>query len=363
MLNKHLLLLLVAAALVVPAGGQDLPSVGVGEPAEVQAGQETPLLTLNITEPQFVTLIADGVDEGVDPVVFLSNAAGRELISAYDSPVSERFLSFDSVIENFFLLPGDYLLRVENLYEAQRATISVEPGDPGLWGAGVTETFSGTIVPRGRFRQTFNFEQNEMVTISVLALADTLDAYLELRDGQGVPVAIRHERDALMGDLVLNYSDPQLKQYRIPASGAYDLEIYGSYETDAGDFQVYITRYGRLTPAPAAAPEQFQGDVVVNGRQSFTIVAERGEVITVTVRALTEQLDPFLTILNPLGVIVAANDDHGFYELPLQSGDAQVSNFLIPEAGKYTLEVTSDGGSGPIEMTVERIGAFQASES
>ncbi len=360
MMLKQLVLLLsgIALMLVTPAAGQTLPSVGLGEPAEVQAGPDIPLLALTITAPQFVTLLADGVDDAATPVLVLSTAAGRDLISAYDSPVSDRYAGHDSVIENFYLLPGSYTLRVENLYDTQRAAVSVEPGDPGPWGAGVTETFSGTLVSRGRFRQTLTFEPDEIVTISVLALSDTLDAYLELRDARGVPVAIRHERDSLMGDRVLNDPDPQLKYFHIPAGGLYDLEIYGTNDTDAGDFQVYLTRYGRLVPAASTAQEVFTGNVVVNGRQSFTLVAERGEVVTITVRALTEQLDPFLTMLNPQGVIVAVNDDHGFYEAPLQWGDARLANFLIPESGKYTLEITSAGGSGPIEMTVERIGTF-----
>ncbi|MBI5668831.1 MAG: hypothetical protein HZC41_12565 [Chloroflexi bacterium] len=363
MARRILVLSWLLLALVSAVAAQTIPPVQIGETVEVKADQTAPQLALTVSEPQVVTLIARGGDDSTDPYLSLLNAAGREVAYASDNMGGrEDVAPYDAVIENFYLLPGEYAISVSGIYGDQVASLTVEAGDPGLIGLGQTEIVSGTVVENGRFRHSLQLEANEIVTISVVSLADTFNPYLELRNSMGVPVAVNDDRDYQFGDPVLNYGDSQIKYFVVPETDTYDIEVSSYSDTDHGDIQVFITRYGQLTPREGARLETFTGNLVPNGRLNFSSVMKRSEVVTITVRALEEGLDPRLSILNAQGVIMAENDDHGTTNPDLNYGDAQLRNLIIAEAGKYTLEITSYSGSGEVEVTVEHLGTFESSE-
>lgn len=361
MTKRIVMLSFVVFALVSLVAAQTAPlPVKIGDTVEVKADQPAPQLSLAVAEPQVVTLIARGSGDA-DPYLSLLTAAGREVAYASDNMGGrEDIAPYDAVIENFYLLPGEYSISVSGIYGDQVANLTVEAGDPGLIGLGETEMVSGTVVENGRFRHALQLDANEIVTISVVSLADTFNPYLELRNSLGVPVAENDDRDYEHGDPVLNYGDSQVKYFVVPESDTYDLEVSSYSDTDHGDIEVFITRYGALTPREGARLETFTGNLVPNGRLSFSSVMKRSEVVTITVRAIAEGLDPRLSILNAQGVIIAENDDHGTVNPDLQYGDAQLRNLIVEEAGKYTLEITSYSGSGEIEVTVEHLGTFES---
>jgi hypothetical protein len=354
-------LLFMILALVLPVAAQTPQPIGIGETVEIKADQLSPQLALSVSEPAIVTLIARGGDQDSDPYLSLVNAAGRELAYASDNMGGRADLApYDAVIENYYLLPGDYNLSVSGIYGDQVAKVTMEAGDPGLIGLGKTSVISGTVVERGRFRYTLPWNENQIVTVSVMAQADTLNPRMEIRDSQGVPVAISEDRDYERGDAVLNYYDPQVKYFVVPKTDTYDIEINSYSDTEQGDIRLFITDYGTLSPREGPGIENFKGDLVPNGRLNFSSIMKRGEVVTITAKATAEGIDPFLSLLNVQGVPIAENDDHNTTNPDLQYADAQLRNLIIEEAGKYTVEITAQSGSGPIEVTVEHLGTFES---
>lgn len=364
MVKRMIVLSFVLIALVLPAVAQTTHPINIDDTVEIKADQPSPQLTISVAEPEMVTLIARGGDQDTDPYLSLSNAAGRELAYASDNMGGRDDISpRDAVIENFYLLPGDYNLSVSGIYGDQVAKVTMEAGKPGLIGLGKTSIISGTVVERGRFRYTLPWNENEIVTVSVMAQADTLNPRMEIRDSQGVPVAISEDRDYQHGDAVLNYYDPQVKYFVVPKTDTYDIEINSYSDTDHGDIRLYITDYGRLSPREGPNLETFKGNLVPNGRLDFSSIMKRGEVVTITAKAAVEGIDPLLSLLNVQGVPIAENDDHNTNNPDLQYTDAQLRNVIIEEAGKYTVEITAQSGSGQVEVTVEHLGTFESVES
>lgn len=361
MTRRMMLLSFVVFALVLPAAAQNPQSISMGETVEVKAGQPSPQLAISVTEPQLVTLIARGGDQDTDTYLTLANAAGRELAYASDNMGGREDVSpYDAVMENIYLFPGDYRLNVSGIYSDQVAKVTMEKGNPGLIGLGKTSMISGTVVERGRFRHTLPWNENQIVTVSVMALADTLNPRMEIRDSLGVPVAVSEDRDYESGDVVLNYYDPQVKYFVVPKTDTYDIEINSYSETDHGDIILFITDYGTLSPREGPRLETFSGELVPNGRLNFSSIMKRGEVVTITVKAAAEGVDPLLSLLNVQGVPIAENDDHNSSNPDLQYTDAQLRNLIIEEAGRYTIEIKAQYGSGAVEVTVEHLGTFES---
>lgn len=361
MIKRMMVLSFVIFMLVLPLSAQTLQPLELGDTVVVKANQPSPQVTITVAEPQLVTLIARGGDQDTDPYLTLSIADGRELTYASDNMGGRDDLSpRDAVIENIYLLPGEYSLSISGMYGDQVTEVTMETGTPGLMGLGNTIEVAGTVVERGRFRHTIPWNENQIVTVSVLSLGETLNPRMEIRDSQGVPVAVSEDRDYVEGDAVLNYYDPQLKYFVVPKTDSYDIEINSYSETEHGDIRLFITDYGTLTPREGPRLETFSGELVPNGRLNFSSIMKRGEVVTITAKAAADGLNPFLSLLNVQGVPIAENDDHNTSNPDLQYADAQVRNLIIAEAGKYTIEITAQSGSGALEVTVDHLGTFES---
>ncbi|MCC7451829.1 MAG: PD40 domain-containing protein [Anaerolineae bacterium] len=109
--------------------------------------------------------------------------------------------------------------------------------------------------------------------------------------------------------------------------------------------------------------ERASGEIINRGQdrgKGYLVNANAGEVLTVTVRATTDALDPAVTIVDVhlqslrKDAVVAQNDDHEKTDPALKITDAKIEAYLVPFTGSYIIEVTGSRNSrGSYELTIE----------
>ena len=98
---------------------------------------------------------------------------------------------------------------------------------------------------------------------------------------------------------------------------------------------------GPLTPGTLALGLLSPADDV----DEFTFAGAPGDVVYAALRASDAGLDPALALLDPVGNVVAANDDS-------QGSEAALA-YVVPVAGQYTLRLTSSAGGSQGAYTLE----------
>lgn len=95
-------------------------------------------------------------------------------------------------------------------------------------------------------------------------------------------------------------------------------------------------------PARQAEPEPITFGETVTAMLSaeapearFTFTAQQGDVVTISLTAVSDGVDPQLDLLDSTGAVVAQNDDIDFPN----NVNAQIADFAIPAAGAYTIVV------------------------
>lgn len=102
----------------------------------------------------------------------------------------------------------------------------------------------------------------------------------------------------------------------------------------------------------------------------YSLAAEGGEVITITVRSLHELaadepdyvLDTVVDVLNPIGKRIAYNDDHRTDRADLLPSDSVISKLLLDKPGEYRIRVNTYGGisATEVEITVSAADLYDA---
>lgn len=101
------------------------------------------------------------------------------------------------------------------------------------------------------------------------------------------------------------------------------------------EYTMAVSRKAKSLPETAEVP----GTLKIGGSDYWTVEGARGRILRL--EALAEQFDVTLTLFNPQGEQVAANDDGG-------AGHNALLTTILTDAGRYLLRVSvfGDGGSG-----------------
>jgi hypothetical protein len=205
------------------------------------------------------------------------------------------------------------------------------------------------------FRQVYTFtgRADDVVAISMTQTSGDLDPYLLLTDDLGNILGWSDD-DGSGADALIAFK-------RIPADGRYFViatrfgqargSTSGEYRlllehVGAGGSQDVVLRYG----------DSVFGRVTADEPQVFYFLrAQRGDVINVTVRRISGNLDPRVDLATTDGIVLVSNDDD-----PLAEGtlDAGIRNYTVLETGVYLIAATRFGdkagdteGSFVLEVT------------
>lgn len=319
---------------------------------------------------EVVTITVRATDNALDPRVTLLDEAGETLASNDDhSSDDPRLGRFDSRISNFSIPEdGTYQLEISGFGGiGGEFELTIDRGRRSSGGdAGQTTSIDGIEVVEGRvtleedFIYYFDAEAGDVYTLTAEADSSAFDADIWLYDESGDLVFVNYDHGS--SDPSLSFYDARISNLIIQESGRYEVVVTG-YEAgtaDYGEGDITLTIERVATGAPLGRGEEqvFLDELQANSTAQQTFEALAGDFVTITVRSLDDNLDPLVDLLSPDGVILANNDDHGSRSATLAQFDARIYNFLIPEDGTYTAEVSGYRDSaGSFAITIEIIRA------
>lgn len=245
----------------------------------------------------------------------------------------------------------------------RRAALPADVTAPGIWRAELTGTWlfhtplvtTSPILLAATPGSTAGTLALDSPVAAALALVDgtALGAwFFELPDATAVTLQARPSGGSGPLTLTLLTTDGNtlrqasalIANEMLPA-GRYLVAVRGDEATDytmsltsglSGD-----TEGGSLSPGTLSLGLLSPGEDV----DEYTFAADPGDVIYAAMTATDATLDPYLEIIDPVGNVVAANDDASGFDAALA--------YIAPITGQYTLRLSSNQGNTSGGYTLE----------
>lgn len=203
----------------------------------------------------------------------------------------------------------------------------------------VTGTLDNTTY---RTIYVFNGVANQVIALTMTRLSGDLDPYLLLTDDQGHILALSDDNGP--------GTDATIPFQRIPTTGRYFViatRFGQEHGVTTGDYSLLAEQVGaNVTGGNGANPVLQYGQSVI-GRITneeplafFFVRAERGDVINITMRRTSGNLDPQLDLATADGTVLQTNDDD---PTALGTLDAGLTNYTILNSGVYLIVATRFG--------------------
>lgn len=189
-------------------------------------------------------------------------------------------------------------------------------------------------------RQLYSFsgQQNDVITLRMNRLSGDLDPFLIVADESGTILAVSDDE----GDR----TDALIELQHLPASGRYFVIAtrFGQEQgSTSGEYSLVVERVGSSLVVNSTLAYGTQALGRINAQTPlvfYFLSAQRGDVITITMRRTSGTLDPHLDLATVEGLVLASDDDS------MASGtslDAAITNFTIPQTGLYLVVATRFG--------------------
>lgn len=218
------------------------------------------------------------------------------------------------------------------------------------------EKAAGVISDDG-FRALYAFDgrENDVIAITMTRVSGDLDPYLILTDEYGEIVALSDDDGVSI--------NAQIPFKRLISNGRYFViatRFGQEHGSTTGEFSLQLERVGAETTENTVLK---YGDSVF-GRVTSTepvtfyfLRAERGDVINVSMRRTSGDLDPQLEFATSEGIVLATNDDDPYAEGTL---DAGIRTYTVLKSGTHLIVATRFGREagdtqGSYVLSVERI--------
>lgn len=360
------------------------PSEPIEQPAQQNNGGdfETQNISDNIPEGgdfeyefdaaagQVVTITVRSLDNSLDPRVRLLNSAGDELaknddhedddesLASYDS----RILGFEIpdddtytvIITGFAGTGGDFDLTVEGGDEPS----VVEPIDDNNnnnsnQGEGETEVLEIEASSDEPYIHEIDVEAGDVYTFTVVA-TDGTDSRIFVDDSDENNVASNDDHGT--GNEDIGFTDASIENFVFQYDDTYTLYI-DEATGETGEFELIIEQVASGAPLGEGEYDIQVDSLRPQGEYLYEFEAEEGTYVTLTVRSLSEQLDPQVALIDESGDLLAFNDDHGgITDTALGRLDGQVTNFYIEESGTYTAQVLGyQNSNGPFVLVISTL--------
>lgn len=340
------------------------------EPTEIAFDGEPVVLTYQALSDETVTIMARSVEGELDTTLELLDAAGEQVAFNDDHDSDRAELErFDSLIDSVELSPGTYTLvvstfsgtgegiievTIENQASAPEPTAAPEvPTDDEAAEA----IIAASVDDNGTFEYEFEGAAGDVVTVTARATDNSLDTVLAVLDSTGEVIAENDDHDT--DDPALGRYDSRIEALRLPDDGAYTVTVRG-FAGSGGEFELIIARAGDSgeTEAPEAditsdtiTDSLDVGDVFVR-----ELEVNAGDMYTITVNALSEDLDPVVGIYDSEGALITNNDDHGGADSTLSFLDSRIERYIFTQSGTVTIEVSGYRDTfGEFKLTIERV--------
>lgn len=228
-----------------------------------------------------------------------------------------------------------------------------------------TEVFEEKVPFGGTSAFRFLAAAGDSLIITARALDRDFDPHMTVSTSEGVAIASNddHERPdpALMG------TDSRIAPLLITETGEYVIQI-GALNAAGGRIEVklewevdngFMLRRESVIAADISEPISTETRVeMVNpyDKVLYAFDGQRGDVYTFIAQAVNGDLDTRIAIYWEDALLIAANDDNGSSDPSMATGDAIINNVILPERGRYYVEVRGyEGTSGTVSFTITKM--------
>lgn len=313
-----------------------------------------------------ITVIA-GTPGDLDPKVALIGPDGAVLaenddhtdadpeLSNLDSRISDFVLPtegrYSVVVSGFANTSGPFDLTIRRAVEGGESIVTpVAPVETPVAGSD-EQVIDGEVRSGETFTYDLQANAGDVYTIVVRGDGD-FDSRIIVSDPEGFVVAENDDHGS--GDPTLDTFDSKIDSLIVQESGTYTIEVT-DYSGDRGTFELGITLV--MTGAPIGPGEDSVslGEIEEGDTFTTTVDLTAGDFVTISIRTVSGDLDPQVTLIDPSGSIVAENDDHADIDPTLGRYDSRIPRMPVTTTGAYTIEVTGYSGSGTFTVTVNTL--------
>lgn len=313
-----------------------------------------------------ITAIA-GTTGDLDPRVALIGPDGAVLaenddhtdadsnLGSLDSRISGFILpangTYSIIVSGFANTSGAFVLTVERAVEGGLSIVTPVAPVSTPTASGEEQVIAAQI--RANDTYTYELQGNAGDVYSIVVRGQgNLDPRLIISDPDGFVIA--ENDDHRSSDRSLNPLDSKIDSIILQETGTYTLEVT-DYSGNAGSFELAITLLMTGAPLGPGVDDVSLGQTTQNEVYTMTVDLNAGDFVTVTIRTVSGDLDPVVSLLGPSGSLVAENDDHTDFDSTLGRYDSRIQRMLISETGTYTIEVTGYSGSGTFTVTLNTL--------
>ncbi|MDY6877637.1 MAG: hypothetical protein SWK90_15755 [Chloroflexota bacterium] len=277
------------------------------------------------------------VPDVLDPYLELYNEDG--VIIAEDDDGGDGYnaliVDFPVVVSGNYVIhaltysgEGDYTLSLE---------IAAEPsGEMIEYGQMVEEVLAGDA----RHSWFFQGAEGDVVTIVMSALDEYLDCRLELYGPGGA--ALTDDDDSGEG------LDALIEYYELPADGVYRIVASNALFGVAEAYELTLERTEMVIEGTLTYGDVLRATLESGTRHHWLFEGEEGDVVTISMIAVNDDIDTYLELFAPNGVRVMSDDDSG------GEANAEISTFELPLSGDYRIVARGydDIDVGEYELTL-----------
>ncbi len=201
-------------------------------------------------------------------------------------------------------------------------------------------------------------QAGQVVTITMQRASNELDPLLYVFSPTGAELARNDDAEVTVGGSFVN---AQIVDFTAPADGVYTIRATRFREANGptvGNFELSVAEGGGQAPSnPIAIGSSVTGEIAEGVHTvDYTIALSAGQIITVTMEALSGNLDTYLQINAVDGRELAYNDDAAAM-VGDNSFNSQIVNFTAPADGTYTIQATryrqeNGSSSGQFRLSV-----------
>jgi hypothetical protein len=371
-----------APAAVIPTAAGSAQTIAANTPVEVQlTGSGAVELTYVGSANEVISVTARSLetDGAVDTTLEILDSSNARLGYNDDHGSNRTDLgSFDSYIRDLKLTSsGEVIIRVNSFSGVASGRVEVTVTSsaaapaptqtpPSNQGSG-TEVVTGNVPTGGTFDHVISAQQGDVLTITVRSTDNVLDPKVAIVDSSGT-ILIEND-DHGTEDTTLDRYDSRITNFTLPSGGTFTLQVSG-FAGSGGTFEMTIERKGggevvaSATPLSAQTPvttapeiQTVPGSIGPNDTFTHTFEGQAGDLYTITVRATSEDFDPRVSVFDPGENFVITNDDHGTSARDIDLFDSRISNLILQDTGRYTINVNGyQDSAGDFELIIERVG-------
>lgn len=290
-----------------------------------------------------VTYIFEGVeDESVQVMIETVRGQMEPTLSLYDS---DETLLATSEATGDFSAKMDYTLEADGTYSIVVAGLG---GDTGTYELTIANAQTGGTLEYGdivtgvlddeTFEGVWEFagSAGDFVNIAVLADDEDLDTRIDLY----------YEGDTFVAsDDDTNELNPEIAGYPLLQDGTYTIIVSVVGGEGEGSYTLGLDQSDGVT-GTIELDVPIEGEIE-EGSHLYTFEGEEGQEISIMVDAGEgSELDPYVALFSPSGVLVASDDDSG------EGSNSLIREATLPESGTYSIVISAYSREGAFILTL-----------